>query len=75
MFKKSNIPQKLIAQFITQLFYYINAHTVNTLLSTNKFCTMGSALQLKMSITQLEVWCQNNQYSDSKYNYFEIILI
>jgi myosin heavy subunit len=53
--------------FLSQLFYYINSHTLNAMLSPNsKYCTMGTSIMLKMAVSELESWGQQKGVSGNE---------
>lgn len=61
MLKKNFFFNELIAQFYAQIYLFINAHTFNALFDTQKKrCKMGSAIMLKMGVSELEMWAESH---------------
>ena len=52
----------VIEQIVCQIFYFVNAHCLLALLDPGaKRCKVGSAIVLKLGITQLEMWAENQK--------------
>eukprot|EP01027_Heterolobosea_sp_BB2_P016795 GEZU01023862.1.p1 GENE.GEZU01023862.1~~GEZU01023862.1.p1 ORF type:complete len:684 (+),score=174.58 GEZU01023862.1:231-2282(+) len=56
-FKDSHMYKEVISQFFAQVLYFINSHMFNSLVTRPELCSMGHAIQMKMSVTRLEEWC------------------
>ncbi|KAL0488697.1 hypothetical protein AKO1_015835 [Acrasis kona] len=62
-FQESKTPSIICAKFFNQLYYYINGHTLNAIFKDDsKHCNMGTSIQLKMSISELEEWATKRGY-------------
>jgi myosin heavy subunit len=59
---KNHIPKEIILQFFDQVFFYVNAHTFNALFDIPaKRCKMGSAIMMKMAVSELEAWTDDKR--------------
>lgn len=64
---KNFIHKDLISQFFKQVYFFINSHTFNALFDIqNKRCKMGSAIMLKMAVSELEAWADRNKIETCK---------
>ncbi|KAG2386875.1 hypothetical protein C9374_001910 [Naegleria lovaniensis] len=63
LFQDNYISKTFSEQFFAHLFYFINCFGFNAILSgSRRYCNMGSAIMLKMCVSQLEQWADEKKF-------------
>ncbi|KAL0478684.1 hypothetical protein AKO1_008281 [Acrasis kona] len=66
-FSTAHVYPPVMNQFFGQIYRYINYHTFNALVATGgAHCTMGSAIMLKMAVSELEEWASSKNFDISQ---------
>ncbi len=60
LLQNSRVPDSIVAQFFTQIFYFIDALLMNALITRKELCTCSNGFQTKLELSDLEAWIQKN---------------
>ena len=58
------VDPELVKQVFRQLFYWICAHSLNTLLLRKELCHWSKGMQIRYNISHLEQWLRDNKLAD-----------
>ncbi|GAM86549.1 hypothetical protein ANO11243_045630 [Dothideomycetidae sp. 11243] len=62
-----DIHSVIVAQTLSQLFYWLSAEIFNRIMSNKKFMARTKAMQIRMNISTLEDWARNNNRQPEHY--------
>eukprot|EP01080_Neovahlkampfia_damariscottae_P008480 gene8480-302_t len=68
-FQSNGVFNEISEQFFGQVFYFINGHLLNILLTHRKYCSMKASVNLKMMTSDLSNWADENNFLKCKKNF------